>query len=334
MVLRFAGLILTLVLVTGCGPRPQPRQSGLKQVFIGTPVAIPTDDLGRAVTLKGVPRRVVTIGPGATEIIFALGAGERLVGRDSSSDYPPQALKAPVVANFTGPFFEKVVAVRPDLIIVQGETWDKARVEAWQQKCGAPVAALTANNLEEVSRSTEKIGAWLDLRARARALAQRMAASARLNHTLQARAFFEVSRTPLWTAGRGTLIDNVMGTAGLANVAREIKGYKQVNLEVLVAQEPEVYVVAAKYPDRERVLSELRRHPTLRNLKCIRKGQVFVVHADHVLRPGPRLSQGIGELFHQLRTLRSAEVRRVEQEMNRPFNRMQRPAQDDGRNRS
>ncbi|HVF11227.1 MAG TPA: hypothetical protein VNA16_10510, partial [Abditibacteriaceae bacterium] len=83
----------------------------MKQVALNSP-SLPRDDLGRAIKLKSVPRRIVTIGPGATETIFALGAGDRLVGRDSGSDYPPDEVKrVPIVANFAGPFFEKTAAL-------------------------------------------------------------------------------------------------------------------------------------------------------------------------------------------------------------------------------
>jgi iron complex transport system substrate-binding protein len=97
--------------------------------------------LGRTITLKSVPQRIVTIGPGATEMIFALGAGSRLVGRDSSSDYPPGQRPrgvqgVPVVGDFSGPFVESTVAARPDLIIVQGETYGRLAEENRCCRCG------------------------------------------------------------------------------------------------------------------------------------------------------------------------------------------------------
>ncbi|MDQ3815340.1 MAG: ABC transporter substrate-binding protein, partial [Armatimonadota bacterium] len=228
---------------------------------------------------------------------------------------PAPALKVPVVADFTGPFFEKVVAERPDLIIAQGETWDKARIEAWQQKCGTPVAALTAGTVARVVQSIEKVGAWLDKSDKARQIAQPLRRWAQTPawspvERPPLRAFFEVSRAPLLTAGQGTLIDDVIHKAGLANIANpprnvpgeiyvaggEIKGYKLYNLEALTAKEPDAYIVAEKNPNQARVLRDLRRHAALGRLKCIREGHVIVLHADWVLRPGPRLQQGLQEL--------------------------------------
>ncbi|HVF11192.1 MAG TPA: ABC transporter substrate-binding protein, partial [Abditibacteriaceae bacterium] len=285
-------------LLTGCGRVPEPQQHGLKQVALNLP-SLPRDDLGREIKLSAAPRRIVTIGPGATETIFALGAGERVVGRDSGSDYPPDKVKrVPIVANFTGPFFEKTAAVRPDFIIVQGETYDKTRADLWQQKCGAPVAVLSASKVAEVAQGIEKIGAWLHMHEAAKRMANELMGLGLPAY--QSSAFFEVQRSPLWTAGSGTLIDDVMRQAGFHNVARDIKGYKQYNLESLITRNPEFYIMAQKQPNATRALNELRRKPILKDLQCVRRGFVIVMPADLVLRPGPRLGRGIRMLREEI----------------------------------
>ena len=295
--------LLISILLTGCDRAP--RNSSVAVVAPSPPAAqVPApslDDLGRVIKLERTPRRIVTIGPGATEIIFALGAGARLVGRDSASDYPPPALQVPVVANFAGPFFEKAAAVRPDLIILQGETYDAARAAAWQQKCGAPIAVLAPHTIRGLREGIEKIGSWLDLKDKARVLNARLAdAMNQREGTPKAKkrlqAFVEVSRSPLFTAGAGTLIDDVMRAADLDNMARDIKSYKQYNLESLIAKDPDVYIVTESQPHQVRVLKELRAHPILRNLKCVRGGRVIVLPSDLLLRPGPRLGTGIAML--------------------------------------
>ncbi|MBV9470796.1 MAG: ABC transporter substrate-binding protein [Abitibacteriaceae bacterium] len=272
---------------------PQPNQ-GLKGNLTALGQA---DDLGREIKLNGVAGRVAIIGPGATEALFVMGAGAALVGRDQYTDYPPAALKAPVIGDYTGPFPEKVVAVRPDLVILQGETWDKARLDAWQQKCGVPVANLKSNSLEQVAQDIERLGAWVGAGEKA----QQVAAPLRRPYPdiIWNTAFFEVQRSPLMTAGQGTLLNNMMQAAAMHNVADKVKGYKQYSLEDLAAKPPDIYIVAEQKPDKARVLRELRQQPGLRDLPCIKLGRVIDVPADWVERPGPRLGQGIDELVRQ-----------------------------------
>ncbi|MDF2440268.1 MAG: cobalamin transport system substrate-binding protein [Abditibacteriota bacterium] len=260
--------------------------------------SVPRDDLGRDIKLARVPQRVVTIGPGATETLFAIGAGERLVGRDSGSDYPKSVQAVAVVANFEGPFFEKVVAARPDLIIAQGETWDRERIDLWQQKCGVPVAALTPVTLEQVAGDVEKMGAWLDRKDEAQALAKTLRKGFQAADETPT-AFLEVQREPLWAAGRDTLIDDVMRRAGLANAARQVQGYKQFSAERLIAEAPDFYVLTVKPARRQSAIAELKRHPILGRLECVRRNRILTVDADLVLRPGPRLSEGIAQLARQ-----------------------------------
>ena len=270
-----------------------------------TPVssAFSKDDLGRVIELKQPARRVVCIGPGATETIFALGAGDKLVGRDQYSNYPKAALKIPVTGDFSGPFPEKAIALRPDLIIVQGETYDAARAKLWEEKIGAPVAVLAASDVEGVAQGIEKIGAWMDAKKEAARLVKEFPAKSKTPDNNRARAFFEVQRSPLWAAGGSTLIDSVLQNAGVQNIA-EINGYKAYSLEKLITQNPDFYIVAGENSDRARVLKELQTASALKNLACIRSGRVVVLHSDWVSRPGPRLPLGIRELSDQIAALK------------------------------
>jgi len=282
--------------VTGCNRATQPPAQPVASLDAAS---IPRDDLGRAIKLTRVPQRIVTIGPGATETLFAIGAGKSLVGRDSGSDFPTSVKSIPVVANYEGPFFEKVVAARPDLVIVQGETWDKERIDMWQQKCGAPVAALTPVTLEQVAGDIEKMGAWLDRKDDAQTLAKTLRKGFQSADASAPTALLEVQREPLMVAGRDTLVDDVMRRAGLANAAREVRGYKQFSVEKLIAQAPDFYVLTVKPADRKRAVSELKRHPIFGRLACVRRNRILVVDGDLVLRPGPRLSEGIAQLAEQ-----------------------------------
>lgn len=257
---------------------------------------MPADDLGRVIELKAPAKRAIVIGPGAIETVYVLGAQKSLVGRDSYADFPLEAKKIRSAGDFQGPNIEVCIALRPDLIIVQGETWDKARVEDWQSKIGAPVAALTPTSLEKLARDIEKIGAWFGKSAPAKTLATRFHALSNAKKdgpTILA----ETGRSPLWVAGAGTFIGDAIERAGARNAAKllGVKGYQQLSNEVLLAKGPDFYLVASK-KSREVELKQLRAHATLSQLNCVKQGKVIVIDGDLILRPGPRLLQGIALL--------------------------------------
>ncbi len=281
-------LLLGLVLA-GCAAPPTQQKPA-------TSLALPKDDLGREIKFSAVPKRIISLAPGVTETIFALGEGHKIVARDQSADYPPAAKELPVVADFNGPFFEKVVAVRPDLLIQQGETYDAARIELWQRKCAVPVALLQPKSIIEVQSGIEKIAKWLGVPEKAAALNKTFPQPVK---TSKITVFFEVGRQPLWTTGSDTFIGDALKHLGYRNVAN-IKGYKQFSLESLAKANPDFYIVTSAKPDIKQSLRELRAVPALRDLKCIRQGNVVVVPADWILRPGPRLAKGMREIEKQI----------------------------------
>ena len=282
-------LPLAALIVTGC-KAPKPSATGAPAPLSN--FVFPSDDLGRPVNLKAPARRVIVIGPGAVETMFALGAGDKLVGRDDYATAPPAAKEVAVAGDFQGPNVEKSVALRPDLIIVQGETYDEARAQNWQEKIGAPVAVLTPTTLQMARIDIELMGAWVDKTT----AAHKLSASLNIAKPTKAgpRAFIEIERAPLYTAGPNTLVGNVIEAAGFRNVA-QIKGYQPYNIESLLASAPDVYIATSDKP-KAQVIAELRRSPTLSKLGCVRKGRVIVMNGDLLLRPGPRLRQGIAQL--------------------------------------
>ena len=263
----------------------------------------PVDDLGRPVPLAAPAKRVVCIGPGATETIFALGAGGQLVGRDQFSDFPAGVNRIPIAGDFTGPYAEQVVALRADLIVVQGETFDAGRADLWARQCNAPVAILAPRTLPGLETDFRKLGAWLGRADQARALAAGFSdALPRAKPRLA--AFIEVERTPLMTAGLGTFLNDAVSRVFINVAVRDyqLRGYQAFNLENLIASQPGIYVVPS-FPGSGAALSgtlrQLRSNPVLSKLKCVQSGRVIVIDGDFIERPGPRLAQGIALLARQ-----------------------------------
>lgn len=287
-----AGLIP--VVLAGCSS-PQPVSKG--GVLAGG-LQFPPDGLGREIKLTRLPHRVAVIGPGALETVYALGAQNLLVARDQIADYPKSSASLPVAGDFRGPYTEKMAALKPELVIIQGETWNEARVEQWQREIGAPVVALTSRDLTGLAQDIERIGRYLGREPLALPLAEKLRRAAAYRPAPAApSAFVEVQRSPLWSAGTGTLVGEVLRAGGFKNHAADLGlgGYGPFGLESLLARQPDFYLVTSRQPEKV-VLQDLRGTPVISKLKCVTKGSVLVVDGDLILRPGPRLLQGIEQL--------------------------------------
>jgi iron complex transport system substrate-binding protein len=279
--------------------------------------SMPRDDLGRVVELRKIPQRLVVIGPGAVESLFKLGLGQKIVGRDSYLSYPPEIAdkveKIPVAGDYKGPNAEQTLALNPDLVVITGETYGRERVDLWQKQIGVPVACLAATTLGGVANGMQKLAKWTDTKPPAD-FANDMANIAKNSNqnsaTTNASAMVEVARSPFWAAGSDTLVGDVLRAAGFQNAAK-IQGYKQLNLENLLTQQPQFYVVTSSNlktaadiktklaAERQRVLVELRKTPGVKGLRAVQDGRILIVPADWALRPGPRLGLAVAALREQ-----------------------------------
>ena len=302
---NFKWAALTALILSGCArqtatapatapagsPASMPASATASAPVKAPVAAMPPDVLGRAVPLQTPAQRAVVIGPGAVEIVYALGAQGHIVGRDQSADFPPAALKLPVAGDYQGPNVETVVAMKSDLIIIQGEGYDAARVDKLQRQVGVPVAMIGAQSVDQLGADIERIGAWLGAPDKAQALAKPFAGATQVAPDAPT-AFIEVGRSPqLYTAGANTLLGDALGRAGFANAAK-VKGYQPYNIENLLTDDPRYYIVPTKKSQADE-LSELRKNPTLSKLEAVRAGRVIAVNSDWMLRPGPRLKLAI-----------------------------------------
>ena len=275
-----------LALLSGCAATQKPVPPA---ATIQTSVSFPADDLGRTVNLKAPAKRVIVIGPGAIETVYALNAQKQIIARDSWTPQIEAAKKLPVAGDYRGPNVEQSIVLRPDLVIVQGETYDQNRAGDWQTQIGAPVAILTPRDLKTVRSEMEKIGAWLGKSGAAKKLAATLIFAAPPPNGPT--AFIETGDAPLYTAGPDTLVGQVLEAAGFVN-AVSVKGYQPYNVESLLAAPPDFYIVPSE-KTRAQILNKLRKSPALSKLECVRKGRVIVMDGDLILRPGPRLKLGI-----------------------------------------
>jgi cobalamin transport system substrate-binding protein len=263
-----------------------------------------TDEIGRQVDVPAEVRRIVSLAPNLTEIVFAMGEGERLVGDTTFCDYPAEATQKTHVGGPINPNFEQIAAVAPDLILATKAINRRETVDALA-RLGLPVYVTDPHSVEDMVSSIEHLGGVLHAEASAAALAKELRARlSELDRVLAGvaprRVFFVVWTTPLISVGRGTFIADALRRAGARSVVEAASDWPQVSLEQVVLLEPGFLVFASAHAAETRQeIEDLRAQPGWRDLDALRRGNAIVL-SDAINRPAPRLVDAIEQLARAL----------------------------------
>ena len=256
-----------------------------------------TDDTGATVTLAAPAQRIVSLAPHATELLFAAGAGERIVGVMSDSDFPPAATRIPIIGNANALDLERILALRPDLIV----TWPyttPAQVGVLRAQ-GIPVFTTDPRTIDGIARDLERLGTLAGTNGAAREAAgrfrARIAASARrVAGKTVVPVFYEVSNVPLYTVGGAHLISQALTLCGARNVFASLAlPAPEVSVEAVLAARPEAIVAGTAGAVAPAWLDEWRRWS---EAPAVRANRLFVVDANLLHRSGPRFAEGVEQL--------------------------------------
>jgi iron complex transport system substrate-binding protein len=307
-----ATLLVALPLLAACGaasPGSGPA-AGVSPAAEG-PGAVATypltiaDGLGRQVRLERAPQRIVSYKASNTETLFALGAGDRVVGTDDYSDYPPAAKALPklggVQANVN---LEALVALQPDLVVTTGARPDFATLLEPQR---IPVIVLDYKDITGTLANVELLGKVVDKPVEAARLVdtmrQRLAAvEERTRSARKVRVYYELDGTSPsnpYTAGPGSFIDDLITRAGGTNVAAGAKGeFPRISAEEVVNANPEVIVVptGSFSPPNVTDPATFAQRPGWSEIEAVRQGAIRGIDADIIFRPGPRLVDALDAL--------------------------------------
>ena len=262
-----------------------------------------TDGLGREVSLNGVPQRIISLAPSNTEILFGIGAGDQVVGRDQLSDFPDEAKNATDIGStFDALNTELIVSLKPDLVLAaeinkpeQVKQLEDLGLIVYYLKNPTTLEEMYGN-LELVAQMTghsQEVATLIEsLKERVVAVDEKIATAS--SHPS---VFYELDGSDPakpFTAGKGTFITQLIERAGGENIAADLDGYPQLSLEQVVAADPDFIILGdARYGVSPESIAE---RPGWENLKAVKNKQVVPFNDDLVSRPGPRLVDALEEL--------------------------------------
>jgi len=277
--------------LSACAPAATPQPTSTSEVLTVT------DGLGRTLTLDQSPQRVISLAPSNTEILYAVGAGDLMVGRDDFSNFPEEALVLPTVGGSMGDYnLEQIASLQPDLVLA-AEINTPEQVRALED-LGIKVYYLSNPiDLDGVFQNLLIVGELTGRQSQAQVLAERL--RARVNAVQQEvasvterpKVFYELDGSEParpWTAGKGTFMDLLIQLAGGENVGASMDvSWGQLSLEALLLANPDVILLgdAAYGVTAEQVASR----PGWEGIKAVKTNRVIPFNDDTASRPGPRL---------------------------------------------
>ncbi|HCA27212.1 MAG TPA: cobalamin-binding protein [Betaproteobacteria bacterium] len=257
-----------------------------------------TDDAGRVIVLPHPARRIVSLAPNLTELLFAAGAGRRVVGVVRYSDYPPPARRLPRVGDYHSLDLEAIAALRPDLIVAWRSGNPPAQV-ARLEALGFPVYFSEPRRLSDIPATLERLGRL----AGSEQTARRAAAAFRgkigqLAATYAKRApvrvFFEIWNQPLMTVNGRHIISAVLRLCGARNIFGDLSALAPtVGMEAVLAGNPDAILMTGRRRRRAQWMRFWRRWP---QLTAVKENHLFFITADDIVRPGPRLAAGAAQV--------------------------------------
>ena len=266
-----------------------------------------TDMHGRAITLVEPATRIVALTASDCEILCALGCEDALVGIGAYCDYPESILSLPVVNSGAETNLEEIIALKPQVVLMSDMAQTEEQVQALSD-AGVQVVVSDANDIEGVYTAIRMIGALMAKNDEAEALIADMQATfddiAAQSEDTGKTIYFEVSPLEwgLWTAGKGTFMDELATMCGLTNAFADVDGWAEISEEQIIERDPDYIVtISMYYGEGPMPVEEIMGRNGWEGLKAITGGNVLNVDSNEISRPGPRLKDAAIQLFDFIR---------------------------------
>jgi iron complex transport system substrate-binding protein len=259
------------------------------------------DDSGSKVTIRSVPKRIVSLYPSNTEMVYALGRGQAMVGRSAYCNYPSQALKLPKLGDYYTINAEQILALKTDLLLIHKSqlTTFKSQLTIFKKHGVQVVVVGDANSFDDAYLDMKLIGKAIGASKQADALIASMKNRlARVKEKVKAiqtprKVYIEVDNYQgYWTTGSKTFMDEMLDTIHAVNVAHNLIGWNALSAEQIISYQPDTIIVTYAAYDKDAV-KNLKNRQGWSTIPAVRNNDVFSVDGDLVTRPGPRLILGV-----------------------------------------
>lgn len=289
-ILRAAVIFVFMGLLVLSGCQQSPLQGNI------------TDDLGRTIQIKDNPQRIISLSPSNTEIVYALGLENQLIGVTTYCNYPTQVKDKPKVSEFSKVDVEKIVSLQPDLILA--DSIHKSDVIPALEKLRMTVLALDPPDLDKVINDIELIGKASGkiqeagilvsgLQGRAKKITDK---TVQLSDSEKPRILFLTWHDPLWTAGNNTMINDLINRSGGSNIAKELDGFAIISLEAVLDKNPQIIIVMSSMGDKNNTLNYVNTEPRFQSTDALKNKKVYVIESDIFGRTTPRTVDALEQL--------------------------------------
>lgn len=292
LIFVLVGLLLT---VTACTKEEiKTPEVNNKPEIEETNFAEVEDIYGNKVVFKEEPKKIVSLGPSNVEIIYALDAGDKLVGRNSAANYPEDVNNIEIVGDYNGNNLERIIELNPDVVFVYGpgnENENKILKDA-----GISVLGFLSETIDAVMNEIEVVGKVTGKSKEAKDLIDNMNSKKieildKVKEQEEITVFYEIWHDPIMAAGKGSFMDELITLARGKNIANDTEGaYPQYDLEQLLERNPQVFLAAKDMP--EKTIESIKIRPGFDAISAIQNDKVYLfegIEADLVSRPGPRI---------------------------------------------
>jgi len=307
-----AAAVMLIFSLAACTTAPQPAATPTANAATQapeptqTPAVQPTqqpEEEGRTVTLDAPAEKVVAITAGDVEIIYALGAGDVLIGRGEYCDYPEEALAVAAVQSGAQTNIEQIISLAPELVIMNVMDQTQEQVDALEN-AGIPVVMTDANTIAETYDAITLIGQVLGHQSEAESVVSSMKdAFAQIGQNKSAEektVYFEVSplQYGLWTAGSGTFMDEIAAMLGLKNAFADVEGWAEISEEQVIQRDPDYIVTITMYfGEGPTPVEEILSRDGWQQMKAVTGNKIFNADSNAISRPGPRLVDAAKSLY-------------------------------------
>lgn len=275
----------------------------LTAAFAESTAVTVTDMAGREITLDAPATKVVALTASDCEILAALGAEDTLVGRGEYCDYPESILEVPAVQSGADTNLEQIIALEPQVVIMAKMAQTEEQVAALEE-AGIRVVVSDAQDIEGVYTAIRLIGALVGRNDEAEAMVADMQSAfadiAAKSENTGKTVYFEVSplQWGLWTAGKGTFMDELATMCGLTNAFADVEGWAEISEEQVLERDPDYIVtISMYYGEGPTPVEEIKARAGWDALKAVQNDAIFNADSNEVSRPGPRLKDAAEALY-------------------------------------